>query len=44
MIEVVNIENFVVNKLYVPYLAKILKNIEDFENKITRKKNIIKYF
>ena len=44
MIEVVNIENFVVNKLYVPYLAKIFKNIEDFGNEITGKKNIIKYF
>ena len=44
MIEVVNIENFVVNKLYVPYLAKILKNTEDFGNKITGKENILKYF
>ena len=43
-IEVVNIENFVVNKLYVPYLAKILKNTEDFGNKITGKENILKYF
>ena len=43
MIEVVNIENFVVNKLYVPYLAKILKNTEDFGNKITGKENILKY-
>ena len=44
MIEVVNIENFVVNKLYVPYLAKIFKNTEDFGNKITGKENILKYF
>lgn len=44
MIEVVNIENFVVNKLYIPYLAKILKNTEDFGNKITGKENILKYF
>ena len=44
MIEVVNIENFVVNKLYVPYLAKIFKNIEDFGNEITGKENILKYF
>ena len=44
MIEVVNIESFVVNKLYVPYLAKILKNTEDFGNKITGKENILKYF
>lgn len=44
MIEIVSIENFVVNNLYVPHLAKIFKNIENFGNEITGKENIIKYF
>lgn len=32
------------NNLYVPHLAKIFKNIENFGNEITGKENIIKYF